>query len=171
MPLSSTSTSTSAAVEDSFDPILEDAIADAEFDSMLCIDTQSVTSDFSGGLSSGTHTPTLKKRKANETSEILREFLANRPKPSDFIPQKPVDDIQHFLHAIAVTMRRLPPLAIARIKIKVANIVGEEIPWAEQNPVEYIYLDSNTLNQTTAQPTEQSTEQSTVQSKSTEMEH
>lgn len=126
------------------DPLQQDLDREAEFDRMLCgEDSHSVTSDMS--RSTGTKTPTSKKRKADETSEILREFLANRPNPSDFMPKKPIDDIQHFLDSIAVTMRRLSPLAIARLKLKIANIVGEEeIAWAQQNPVQYIFLDAET---------------------------
>lgn len=159
LPSSSTSSTPdpiSTPIDASFNPIDEDERADAEFDNMLC-DTQSNASDLSSVLSTGKQTPTSKKRKANETSEILRELLANRPNPSDFIPQKPVDDIQHFLDSIAVTMRKLSPLAIARLKMKIANIVGEEeIAWIEQNPVENIYLDSNAPNQMLNQMSEAS---------------
>lgn len=126
--------------------LMNDLINDEEFDRIIC-DTRSIGSDMSSTLSTGRKTPTTKKRKPDETSEILRDFLANRPNPSDFIPKKTDDDIQHFLDSMAVTMRRLSPLAVARIKVKMANIVGEEeIAWAQQNPVEYIYLDPNPTN-------------------------
>jgi len=63
----------------------------------------------------------------------LCEFLANRPKPSDFVPEKPVDDIQQFCDSIAATLRKLSPLAVAQLKVKIAGIVGEEeIAWAQQ---------------------------------------
>lgn len=149
--LPSTSTGKTSSTE-TIDPIMEDENADADYDNMMFGETQSVTSDSHsvGSFSTGNQTPNTKKLQANETSEILREFLASRPKVSDFIPQKPIDDIQYFLDSIAVTMRRLSPLSIARIKLKIANIVGEEeIAWAEQNPVEIIYIDPNTQNQLT----------------------
>lgn len=133
-----------------FDPVNEDLQLEEDYRNNLgeTVSVTSETSNMSSVLS--TATKTAKKRKADETTEMLREFLANRPKPSDFIPQTPVDDIQHFLNSIAVTMRRLSPLSIARLKVKIANIVGEEeILWATQNPVEYIYLDQQS---TTIEP-------------------
>lgn len=100
---------------------------------MMMNDSASVVSDLSGATSPGMQTPNSKRRRENETSEILHEFLANRPKPSDFIPQQSADDIQQFFKSMEATVRKLSPLAIARIKLKIANIVGEEeIAWAEK---------------------------------------
>lgn len=89
--------------------------------------------DSSGSVSQA---PSAKKRKTSQMSsdvtDILREFMTQRPKPSDFMPQKPDDDIQEFFNSMASTVRKLSPLAVARIKMKIAQIVGqEEIAWAE----------------------------------------
>lgn len=92
------------------------------------------------GTSSGMSTPT------SETTSFLREFMSSRPKLSDFLPQpKPADDTQQFFDSMAATVRKLSPLAIARIKLKVGQIVGEEeISWAEQQArTQIIYLDPN----------------------------
>lgn len=109
---------------------MNDADTEAEF--LRSLETISGTSD--GALSSVSQAS--KKRKAaaqTETNEILREFLANRPKPSDFLPQKPADDVQQFFDSMASTVRKFTPVSIAKIKLKIANIVGEEeIVWAEE---------------------------------------
>lgn len=115
-------------------------------------------------------TPVLKKRKASqmETNDILREFLAQRPKPSDFLPQKPDDDIQQFFDSMASTVRKFSPLSIARIKLKIAQIVGEEeIAWAENaareanQQVEYVYLSPTSIlqQQTVLQAVQQTGQQ------------
>lgn len=68
----------------------------------------------------------------SETNLILHEFLTQRPNPFDFLPQKPADDVQSFFDSMASTVRKLTQLAIARIKLKISQIVGEEeIAWAE----------------------------------------
>lgn len=73
-----------------------------------------------------------KNQKIPQRNEILREFLAQRPKPYDFMPHQSADNIQLFFDAMASTVRKLSPLSIARIKLKVTQIVGEEeIAWAE----------------------------------------
>lgn len=105
----------------------------------------SVSSKKRKGTSSGLNTPT------SETNEILREFLANRPKASDFIPQKPADDVQQFFDSMASTVRKFTPVTIAKIKLKIAQIVGEEeIAWAEEQArMQVIYVDPETsLNET-----------------------
>lgn len=115
--------------------------ADAEF--LQSLET------ISGTLSSVSQAS--KKRKAGaqtETNEILREFLANRPKPSDFLPQKPADDVQQFFDSVASTVRKFSPLSIAKIKLKFGNIVGEEeIAWAEEQArLQVIYIESESAN-------------------------
>lgn len=139
-----------------------------QFDNFSNVDTQSFAgsygeSDSMAGpfspspFSPGSVSQASKKRKAshmNETNEILREYLASRPKPSDFI-QKPADELEQFFHSMSLTVRKFSPLAIARIKMKVAQLIGEEeLLWAEnaarlesQN-VEFIYVPAD------AQPAE-----------------
>lgn len=143
---------------------------DSCFDGPFSPGSISQTRPFSPG--SVSQTPMAKKRKVSQmdtTNEILREFLDSRPKPSDFMPPKPADDVQQFFDSMASTVRKFSPLAIARIKLKIAQIVGEEeIAWAEevarQNaPAEYIYL-TQTTQETTQQSsgailTQQQTEQ------------
>lgn len=75
-----------------------------------------------------------KKRKTSQMSEtnVIREFLAQRPNPFDFLAQKPADDVQQFFDSMSSTVRKFTPLTIARLKLKIAQIVGEEeIAWAE----------------------------------------
>lgn len=106
-------------------PIPDDTMSNAE-DS--CFDDPSSPGSVS-------QTPMAKKRKVFEmdTNEIVRAFLNSRTKPYDFLPPMPADDVRLFFAAMASTVRKLSPLAIARIKMKVAQIVfEEEIAWAER---------------------------------------
>lgn len=90
---------------------------------------------FDGEFTSVSKTSVTKKRESSQMTEanvILHEFLANRPKPSDFLSQKPTDDIQQFCDAMASTVRKFSPLQIAKVKLKISQVVGlEEIAWAE----------------------------------------
>lgn len=84
--------------------------------------------------SSLSQTPLAKKRRTLPmgTNGILRDFLDSPTKPSNILPQIPADDVRQFFNSMATTVGKLTPLAIARIKLKVAQIVGEEeIAWAE----------------------------------------
>lgn len=134
---------------DAFNPLAEDLIQERD---LLNADNESiggnrsnlssVAESFDGAFSSVS--TASKKRKISDTNDLFREFLSNRPKPSDFIPQKPDDDIQTFCDSIAKTLRKLSPLAIARAKLKIANIVGEEeIAWAQQPTTEYVLVEQN----------------------------
>lgn len=89
-------------------------------------------------------TSAAEKRKAShtlrDTNKMLRLLLSQPPKPSDFVPQNPFDfipqnpsdDIQPFFDSMVSTVRKFSPLSIARIKLKIAQIVGEEeIAWAD----------------------------------------
>lgn len=90
----------------------------------------SVESSMSPGLF--TRATVSKRQKISETNDILREFWAQHPKPSDFMPQQSADDVQLFFDAMASTVRKFSPLSAARVKLKVGQIVGEaEIAWAE----------------------------------------
>lgn len=89
---------------------------------------------FEFGSASSSSIPKEKKRRAlnmsgSDTNEVLKEFMTQRPKPSE----KPSDDIQQFFDSMASTVRKFSPLTIAQIKLKIAQIVGEEeIAWAEK---------------------------------------
>lgn len=65
-----------------------------------------------------------------DTSEILREILNRKPPdPFDFLPPKPpepTDHIQTFFDAMASTVRTFPAVSIARVKLQISKIVGEE---------------------------------------------
>ena len=134
----------------------EERLADVAFDNAVLgtddFDNVSNTSCVSGSRAS---TPVsgismTKKRKApqNDVNDLFRELLAQRPKATDFMPQKPVDNVQQFFDSMASTVRKFSPLAIARIKLKIAQIVGEEeIAWAQQPPVEFIYVQPETIEQ------------------------
>lgn len=81
-----------------------------------------------------------------DADDVMEKFFANRPKPSDFFPpEKPSDDIDAFFHSIATTVRKFSPVAVARLKLRIANMVGEEeISWAEaeaSNRVQYIIVE------------------------------
>lgn len=133
----------------------------SNIDNMSNVDTPSIGSfgDNYDAMSPGSvsQTPMNKKRKLNETNDILREFLSSRPKPSDFVPQKPNDDVQQFFDSMASTVRKFSPVSIARIKMKIGQIVGEEeVAWAEaQSNVQYIYMNASTTtsNETTTTET------------------
>lgn len=89
--------------------------------------------DSVGDIASPSTSSRKRKHPQMETNEILRQFLENEPKPSDFLPPKPADDVQQFFDSMATTVRKFSPLDIAKVKLKVAQIVGEhEIVWAEQ---------------------------------------
>lgn len=81
--------------------------------------------------------PATKKRKhgqtvSSESSDFLRDLFINRPKPGDFIQQRPRDDLQSFCDNMCDTMRKFEPLAVAKIKLEIAQIVSKhEIEWAE----------------------------------------
>lgn len=59
---------------------------------------------------------------SSEINDILREFLANRPKPSDFLPQRPMDDLQSFFNVMCDTVRKFTPLQIAKIKLEIVQL-------------------------------------------------
>lgn len=109
--------------------------------------------DNSSTLCSPPPNPRKKRNSSENSNDILREFLhRKRPDPIDFLPPKPQekDAIQQFFDSIATTVRNFPPLSIAKIKLKIANIVGEEeIACAERNEamvgsVQFINLDNLT---------------------------
>lgn len=112
--------------------------------------TESYADSFASDIGSISGTPAPKKRNISqvfETNEILREFLAHWPKQSDFVPLKPADDVQQFFDSMISTVRKLTPVAIARIKMKVAEIVGEEeLAWAENTSL--FYADSFAFSST-----------------------
>lgn len=75
-----------------------------------------VINSLDGAYSSVSQSSVAKKRKASQitdTNVILREFLAQRPKPSNFLPQKPADDVQQFFDSMESTVRKFTPLSIA----------------------------------------------------------
>lgn len=103
-------------------------------------------------VSMSEETPRSKKRtdQKNEQTELLREFLNRRqPNPVDFLPTKPSapkDSLQQFFESIASTMRTFSPLAIARIKFEISQMVGkEEIAQAARNEnVQIVYTTEST---------------------------
>lgn len=105
-------------IEDGRQPTIEEIdMMDADND------TRSVPGSYAeSNLSvegSGAGTPSVKRRRGgsqvSETSAILREFLAERPKPSDFMQQKPIDDLQHFFDSMASTVRNFSLIAAPSI--------------------------------------------------------
>lgn len=49
--------------------------------------------------------------------------------PVDFLvpkPQEPKDSLAYFFESIASTMRTFDPITIARLKLKISRMVGEE---------------------------------------------
>lgn len=97
----------------------------------------------------------------SDTNEVLRECLAQRPKTSDIKPASPSDDIQQFFDSQVSTVRKFSLVTIARIKLKIAQIVREgEIIQTEKSTaaknIKYIYLDQRA---TAEQPAKQIIEQ------------
>lgn len=87
---------------------------------------------------------------SHEQVDILREFINRKqPAPIEFLPPapkppEPKDNLQRFFEAIASTMRTFSPVSIAKIKLKISQMVGEEeIACAEVNAaagVGFIYI-------------------------------
>lgn len=134
----------------------------------LNIDTQSTAyhdeEDLVSWLSSPapsafTPKPSKKRRISIETNDLLKEFLTSkRPTPIEFLQQeKPTDSIQLFFDSMASTVRTFSPLSIARIKLRIAQIVGqEEIACAEKQAresenVQYFVVENLTQEKTDAQ--------------------
>lgn len=71
------------------------------------------------------------KPKSNANLDVFKEFL-NRETPvpitNDSLPRikSSKDNLAHFFDAIADTMRSFPPLSIAKTKLQISKIVGEE---------------------------------------------
>ncbi|XP_031639821.1 transcription factor Adf-1-like [Contarinia nasturtii] len=164
--LSSMSSSPSTNTEDNVQTVGEDVLTQ-QIDNFSTADTQSNASGyddqpFSPG-SSVSQTPSSNKRKREtETNDILREFMATRPKPADFFPPKSPDELDTFFESLAKTMRKFSPLVIAKLKLKMSQMVGEEeIAWAEnsarieQQNLEFIYLPV----QTPSEPQQQEQQQ------------
>lgn len=85
-----------------------------------------------GAFSSVSQPKKRKTSQMSETNDMLREFLAQQPNPFGFLAQKSADDVQQFFDSMASTVCKFTPLTIARLKLKIAQIVGEEeIAWAE----------------------------------------
>lgn len=117
------------------------------------------TPDSIGAASvSSVETPQQSRKRSKGTfqdqSDTLREFLNRKqPNPMDFLPPKPPapkDNLQQFFEAIASTMRTFPPLSIAKIKLQISQIVGqEEIDCAERNAnVEIVYVENTIETET-----------------------
>lgn len=120
-------------------------------------DKTSLVSDF--------ETPRKSRKRPGSTphdnSDILREFLNRKaPNPVDFLPPPPPppppkDNLQHFFDAIASTMRTFSPLSVAKIKLKISQLVGEEeIANAEnaESHVEFVYIESPRTTETITLP-------------------
>lgn len=114
----------------------------------------SASTSVTSGIGDGADTPLRKGKKRAATpdaTESLLRMLVNRKQPSalDFLPPKPKDNLAQFFESIASTMRTLPPVSIARLKLKISQLVGEEeIAVAESNAladssqsnVQFIYV-------------------------------
>lgn len=69
-------------------------------------------------------------------AELMREFMASRkPNSLEFLPPKPKpkEPLEIFFESIYSTVRTFPPKSIAKLKMKISQLVGEEeIALAEQ---------------------------------------
>ncbi|KNC31456.1 hypothetical protein FF38_04039 [Lucilia cuprina] len=66
---------------------------------------------------------------SDPTTELLYELISFRkPRLVDFLQQKirPKDYLDHFFDSLASTMRSFAPISIAKLKLKMSQIVGEE---------------------------------------------
>lgn len=144
-----TSSQQAASTDTDYTELEDDVLSNADTHSVFSADLQSLISD-DGAFSP---VPPAKKRKASQvtdSSDILREFIACRPKPSDFLPQQPQSAVHKFFESMADTVSKFSPMAIARIKLKIANIVGEEeIAWAQES-MQIIYVEATGGVQPTA---------------------
>lgn len=70
-----------------------------------------------------------KRRAASaDPSELLYELISTRKSnPVDFLPSSvPKDHLDHFFDSLASTMRTFPALSVAKLKLKMNQLVGEE---------------------------------------------
>lgn len=119
---------------------VDDTCADGLMPELLLVDPKierfeqrSSVDGLDGAFSSTSQSKKRKSSQLSETNVLLHELLTQWPKPSDFQPQKPADDVQLFFNSMASTVRKLSPVAIARVKLKISQIIGEEeIAWAEK---------------------------------------
>ncbi|XP_014091883.2 uncharacterized protein [Bactrocera oleae] len=106
-------------------------------------------------------TPRTVRKRTSAVAEIQQttptELISNKrqilvepppPKPSKAPSTLPKNDsLQIFFESIASTMRTFPPLSIAKIKLQISQLVGnEEIALAERNAnAEVFYLTKNQI--------------------------
>lgn len=90
----------------------------------------------------------IQNTSVDEQNELLQAiFVRNRPESLPPPPSPPKDNLDHFFESIANTMRTFSPLAIAKIKLQISQIVGyEEISIAERHAsshhIECAYVDN-----------------------------
>lgn len=114
-------------------------IDDFDMDSVSAVGSLAGSKSWDGSTegASPSSQPPNKKRKhgqtaSSESSDFLRELFANRQRATDFLSQRPRDDLQSFFDYMCDTVRKFSPLEIAKIKFEIAQIVGkQEILWAE----------------------------------------
>ena len=92
----------------------------------------SVTDGRSSSVDLETHQRnTRNKRRAPpaDPTDLIYELISSRkPNPVDFLPSTsvPKDHLDHFFESLASTMRTFPALSVAKFKLKMSQLVGEE---------------------------------------------
>lgn len=101
-----------------------------------------------------------KHTSAENTSDVLREYLQReRPTPIQYMAPQSSEKcgVQQFFDSMATTVKTFPPLSIAKIKLQIATIVGqEEIACAERNAsaIQTVQLINYEIVQGSLEPTE-----------------
>lgn len=84
-------------------------------------------------------------------TDLLYELISTRkPNPVNFLQPKtkPKDHLDHFFESIASTMRTFPAISIAKLKLKISQLVGEEeVLLAQQEQLtQVVYIQTSNEN-------------------------
>lgn len=115
---------------------------DSEVENFSEVDTQSIVDSEAGSFFGSIRSPdtvsSAKQSKKRARSEVdaevvLDTFFAHRPAANEFLPSERIDELDQFFLSMAATVRKFPAVSIAKIKMGIAQMVGqEEIVWAEK---------------------------------------
>lgn len=125
--------------------------SDGRPSSVTTIDTDGRTSTLTvstDGLDLETPQRSRKKRRtpsSDPTTDLIYELISSRkPNPVDFLPTTtvPKDHLDHFFESLASTMRTFPALSVAKLKLKMLQLVGEEeVSLAQQRQsTQFVYF-------------------------------
>lgn len=161
MPVDPENENNEETKSDAFDESFENSTTnDSEFsDSMDAENSMSLNSISQTSTSSSTEskTPIRSKRRALaiKSNKLLVDFIKNIKPPAE------KDNKDLFFNAITATMRSFPPVSVAKLKLKIGQLVyGEGVALAEKNsqmqadmkstPISLVEITSTDASATTA---------------------